>query len=225
MKKVVCIIRHGESQSNAGEKTLDPRSISLTPNGRQQAEDRAKAFPARPDLIVTSSYIRTQQTAEPLQARFPDVPAEEWNIHEFTFLCAKKYKDTTNVERRPALEEYWNRADPFYRDGDGAESFADFIGRCRDAIRRMSECEGPLTAVYCHGYVMNGIRFCLEGRADKLDADTMREFFKYHSDNEIKNCATLDFDVEDGSVTLVTQPTAPVPPPKPRKPGRGFILD
>ena len=218
MKKVFCLIRHGESQSNAGEKTEHPQTVNLTPKGRLEAEAKAAGFAAKPDLFITSRYVRTQQTAAPFLKKFPDVPAEEWNIHEFTYLSAGKYKDTTNLERLPSMEEYWNRADPFYKDDADAESFAEFVQRCRDTVEQMKKCEGALTVAFCHGYVMNGIRCLLEGRFDKVDADTMRDFWQYHKTHKIENCATLEFEVDADSVTLVTKP-APAPVRKPKKPG------
>ena len=39
-----------------------------------------------PSLIVTSLFLRTQQTAAPTIERFPDVPVEVWPIEEFTYL-------------------------------------------------------------------------------------------------------------------------------------------
>lgn len=220
MKKVV-FIRHGESESNAGERTRHPQSINLTLKGRQEADAKAAAFTGHPDLIVTSSYIRTKQTAEPFLKKFDDVPVAEWDIQEFTFLSAEKYKDTTNAERMPFLEEYWKRADPFYKDCDTAESFAEFVKRCKDTVEQMKKCDGDLTLAFSHGYLMNGIRFLLKGGFEKIDSDTMRDFWNYHSTHKIENCATMEFDVEGDKVTLAATPK----PVTPKKPFRPFILD
>lgn len=220
MKKVI-FIRHGESESNAGQKTQHPQSINLTPKGRQEAEDKAAGFTARPDLVATSRYVRTKQTAEPFLKKFDAVPVAEWNIQEFTFLSAAKYKDTTNAERMPFLEEYWNRADPYYKDDDTAESFVEFVGRCRDAVEQMKKCDDGLTVAFSHGYLMNGIRFLLKGGFEKTDSDTMRDFWTYHKTHKIENCATLEFEVEGNKVSLVET----AKPAQPRKPHRPFILD
>ena len=64
---IVFLIRHGESQSNAGLPTTSPNNVALTPQGRQQARhvaDFLKFYPSL-DLIVTSPYLRAKQTAEP----------------------------------------------------------------------------------------------------------------------------------------------------------------
>jgi broad specificity phosphatase PhoE len=213
MAKKILFIRHGESESNAGGKTDHPQSINLTEQGREQAKAKAAGLSVTPDLIVTSSYIRTKQTAEPFLARFQGVPTDEWNIHEFTFLSAEKYKDTTNEQRRPALMAYWNSADPDYRDGDTAESFNDFVGRCRDTIEKMKDVEADTVLVFCHGYTMNCLRYILEGKLDGgVTPQNMFAFWDYHAEQKIDNCDTLEFRVDGDKVSLVTTPP---PPPRP----------
>ena len=55
----VLLIRHGESESNAGFPTPNPESVDLTNRGHQQAREVSKYLLQAlliPDLIVTSSY-------------------------------------------------------------------------------------------------------------------------------------------------------------------------
>ena len=213
MAKKILFIRHGESESNAGEKTEHPQSINLTALGREQARDKAAGLTVTPDLIVTSSYIRTKQTAEPFVEKFPNIPAEEWNLHEFTFLAAEKYRNTTNDERRPDLMAFWTKADPDHRDGEGAESFNEFVDRCRVAIRTMKDAPGDTVLVFCHGYVMNCIRYILEEKFDAgVTPEGMLAFWDYHAMNKIDNCETLEFNVDGGKVSLAQKPSAPPPP-------------
>ena len=61
----IWLIRHGESEANAGLPTSDVALIELTEKGHQQAQKVASAFTQAPSLIVTSPYIRTKQTAQP----------------------------------------------------------------------------------------------------------------------------------------------------------------
>ena len=223
MAKKILFIRHGESESNAGEKTEHPQSINLTARGRKEAQDRAASLPVTPDLIVTSGYIRTKQTAEPLQERFPGVPSEEWNIHEFTFLAVEKYRNTTNDDRKPDLMSFWTKADPDHRDGDGAESFNEFVDRCRATVDKMKDVEGDTVVVFCHGYVMNCIRYLVEGRFDEgVTPKGMLAFWDYHAENKIENCEVMEFDVDGDKVSLVKKPPQPRPA---RKKAPGRILD
>lgn len=223
MAKKILFIRHGESESNAGEKTEHPQSINLTTRGRQQAQNRARSLATKPDLIVTSAYIRTKQTAEPFVERFADVPTDEWNVHEFTFLAVEKYKNTTNDDRKEDLMAFWTKADPAHRDGASSESFNEFVDRCRDTVNKMKDAPGNNVIVFCHGYTMNCIRYLLEGKFDEgVTPQSMLDFWDYHAMNKIDNCEILEFDVDGDKVSLAKK-TAP--PRAKSKKNAGRILD
>ncbi len=201
MSGVFYLIRHGESASNAGEKTLDAASTTLTERGWQGARANAASFPETPHRIVTSRYIRTAQTAKPLLERFAGVPVEEWDIHEFTYMSADKYAGTTTFDRRPFIDEYWKRLDPHLKDGDG-ESFATFAARCRAFITRMGNTTG-ITAAFSHGHFTRGILHALQGNFDTVTPETMTRFWNDHHANPIPNCTRYVFAVGDGSVKLI----------------------
>jgi glutamine cyclotransferase len=67
----VFLIRHGESESNAGLASSDPGSIPLMPDGHRQAGQIARVFSDIPALIVTSPYLRARQTAQPTISGLP----------------------------------------------------------------------------------------------------------------------------------------------------------
>lgn len=201
MQNLFYLIRHGESASNAGEKTLDAASTTLTERGWQGARANATSFPETPHLIVTSRYIRTAQTAKPLLERFASVPVEEWDIHEFTYMSADKYAGTTTFDRRPFIDEYWKRIDPHFADGDG-ESFAQFAARCRAFIARMGNTTG-ITAAFSHGHFTRGVLHALQGNFDSVTPATMTAFWQDHHANPIPNCTRYVFAVGDGKVKLV----------------------
>ena len=69
-------IRHGQSTGNAGLPCHDLARIELTELGWQQARSAAASWTETPSLIVTSPFLRTEQTATPTVARFPNVPVE-----------------------------------------------------------------------------------------------------------------------------------------------------
>src|SRR5271170_2253647 len=129
MRRQLYLVRHAESASNAGLLTEQPGTYPITAQGQAQAERFAASWGEPPDLIVTSPYVRTQMTAEPFRKRFPDVPHEIWQVQEWTFLCPDHYKGTTFESRKPHVRKFWERNDPAYRDGSGAESFLDLFFR------------------------------------------------------------------------------------------------
>jgi 2,3-bisphosphoglycerate-dependent phosphoglycerate mutase len=95
------LVRHGESEANAGGITSDCTGIELTLCGRAKAEAVAAACPERPAWVGLSPYLRARQTAEPLLARYADVPIEELPVQEFTYLAAARCIGMNGLTRRP----------------------------------------------------------------------------------------------------------------------------
>ena len=122
-------IRHAESEANVGGVIAHPANYALTEAGRQQARTLAAATVARPAAIVYSPFLRARQTAAPMIKRFPGVESLMLPIQEFTYLRPDAWKDSTAKQRRPAVDEYWKKADPRFCDGEGAETFGNFLGR------------------------------------------------------------------------------------------------
>ena len=159
--RTVWFIRHGESEANAGLPTTDPVSTRLTKKGLEQAKNIAASFEEAPSLIVTSSYIRTKQTAWPTMECFPDIPHEEWPVHEFTYLPLTDKQYSTVQQRRPQAQQFWRRNDPFYVAGEGAESFMQFMQRVQAVIERINAQEDRFIAIFSHEQFIRGIMWSL----------------------------------------------------------------
>jgi broad specificity phosphatase PhoE len=202
----IILVRHGESVANAGGKTADHVSNPLTTVGRAQSKDFAQRLDCEPTLFVTSPFLRAQQTAEPLRERFPDVPVEEWPIYEFNFLEPSRHHNTSEADREPHAVKYWQRVDPEFTDGPGAESFSDFLDRAREAIRRLeSRKPGDCVVLFTHGFFMQAFRLVLLF-PDASDAELMSNFRRFHNVNLIRNTESLEFELRGGKVRLIGQP-------------------
>lgn len=184
-------IRHGESDSNTGLRTLSAASPVLTERGWLEAKRVPLAFDRTPDLLVTSSFIRTQQTASPLLEKYPNVPRDEWPIQEFSELSHAKRYNTTGQERAPHIRDYWENLEPHYNDGEGAESFADLVGRVDDALRRMDGLEVGFTAIFSHGLYMRVLLWRMLSGDQPVNARAMRQYRAFHQGSWIPNCAIV----------------------------------
>jgi probable phosphoglycerate mutase len=193
----IWFIRHAESESNAGLPTSDPATIALTARGYEQAEYIAASFRETPTLIVTSPYIRTKQTAQPTIRRFADVPQEEWPIQEFTYLSLEHRLHTTPNERKPLLEAYWERCDPCYSDGAGAESFADLIDRVQHTLERINRLEQGFVAVFSHGLFARAVLWSLLAGPDELTPIRMRRFRMFATSLKMPNASILRMRFND----------------------------
>lgn len=186
--KHVRLIRHGESAANAGEASLDHATIPLTPKGVGQASLVAGSFAQAPDLIVASPFSRAQATAVQTVAAFPSVPFEIWPIQEFTYLEPARCINTTVAQRRDWVETYWAKADPAFTDGEGAESFLDFISRAQSFLDRLAEHPAQDIVAYSHGQFINAVAWLIERKPLGIDGGAMVDWREYEIANHVPNC-------------------------------------
>lgn len=186
MKKVR-LIRHGESAANAGEPSRNHASIPLTTKGLEQAQVVARSFTNAPGLIVASPFLRAQATALATTALYPAAAFETWPIQEFTYLAPARCLDTTLAQRRGWVEAYWQRSDPAFSDGDGAESFLDLVARAMHFLDRLAEQPANDIVSFSHGQFINTVAWLLECLAQEIDVRAMRNWREYEIANHVEN--------------------------------------
>lgn len=203
--KHVRLIRHGESAANAGEPTRDHASIPLTAKGLEQAHKVARSFTSAPGLIVASPFLRAQATALTTTAFYPAAAFETWPIHEFTYLAPARCVDTTLAQRRGRVDAYWQRSDPTFSDGEGAESFCDLVARAIEFLERLEKQSANEIVVFTHGQFMNTVRWLLERRPQEINSEAMLDWRQYETANHVPNCQgfKLSRDVDEKFWVLV----------------------
>lgn len=195
-RKKVWFIRHAESKTNSSENyRADSLSLALVPLsdfGFTQSDIILEYFENAPDLIITSPFIRTKQTAESLVKKYPKVLQEEWEIQEFTYLSPEKCFNKTFKDRKPLVASYWEKSDPLYRDGKGAESFVDFFNRINKVFEQLKLREEEFIVLFSHQYVMLALKFLLEKKPKKITKKVMANFRDYCNSNKIKNIEKIE---------------------------------
>ena len=191
----VFLVRHGESQSNAGLATPDPVKVELTSLGHKQAQQVAAFLKEYTplNLIVTSPYLRTKQTAISTRQLFPATEVEEWEVQEFTYLSSMHQERSTTEDRKSLVELYWAMGEPSFVDGSypnfflspHSESFKAFIGRVQAFIRRLKEIDNRCQniAVFSHEQFIAAVLWCIKHDSTEITSDTMhafRHFFHQH---------------------------------------------
>ena len=194
---MIYLIRHGESTANVGERSDSHDGIPLTEKGRQQAilvADRARV----PRDIVTSKYLRTKQTAAPTMRMFPSAYVHEWAVEEFTYLNPDKYVRSTYEEREAARNEYWTRADPYYRSGGVAESFADLRNRVQGLIACARAAADDRVMVFTHSRFMVAVLwFSMFEHRIALSAKSMNHFERFNHVIRIPNCGVIPMTFDE----------------------------
>ncbi|SRR6266571_2560420 len=192
----VFLVRHGESQSNAGVPTDCPECAKLTVQGVDQAKHIAAYLKSHTslDLIVTSRYGRTQETAAFTQSLFPDVPLKQWDVHEFTYLSPPYMGSSTLNDRRPLVEAYWEQSLPTYVDGPGSESFDAFIKRARAFLVQLQSQEfrpDGTIAIFSHEQFITAVLWLIERNPTTITRQSMDDFKNYLKQNPVPNGAIL----------------------------------
>ncbi|HLO39815.1 MAG TPA: histidine phosphatase family protein [Phycisphaerales bacterium] len=206
-------IRHGESVRNAGERTFDTYNAPMTALGHEQARRAALAIQGRPDLVVHSSFMRARQTAAPFLERFAGVTNEEWDVHEYNFLCDVRTRDTTRMEREPWVREYWERCDPAHVHGTGAESFQGFIERVDRAIEKLRARRESWVVICSHHHFMFGVVFRLQNLGLKPDAGMMRAYCGLIQSQDIPNGGLVRTVLDRAGNAARVSPCVPVGEP------------
>ncbi len=142
---------------------MDHETIPLSPKGNAQALEMAQDFNLAPNLIITSRFTRTQQTALPLVKKYQNVSSiDVWaSVNEFTYLNPTSCINTTSTERKARRDEYWQRCDPDYKDGFEAEIFNGLLRRARSTIERLKKIERDFIVVFTHALFMQVINVLL----------------------------------------------------------------
>jgi broad specificity phosphatase PhoE len=185
--KNVRLVRHGESAANVGATTLDHASIPLTEKGIEQAKRVAQSVGRAPELIVASPFSRARATADATISVFLGAPFETWPIEEFTYLDPTKCVNTTVGQRKAWVDQYWANADPSYIDGEGAESFLEFVGRARSFLDRLATHPAQDILVFSHGQFLNTVAWLIEREPLQIDAQAMIDWRRYEIDNHVPN--------------------------------------
>jgi 2,3-bisphosphoglycerate-dependent phosphoglycerate mutase len=203
----VLFIRHAESEANAGKPTAYPTTIKITPKGFEQAKAIASFFTREPDLIITSPYKRTYETAQPTFTRFPEARHAEWPVEEFTYLTPLD-TFTTFLERKPMVEAFWQRDDPSYVDGDEVESFTAFIVRVQNMIKLLRQTKEDYIVVFSHEQFICAILWLfLKGKLEPdamLCSDSKKQFKDFLAMRRLPNGAILPVLLQDGNETWVS---------------------
>ncbi len=169
-------IRHAESLADVGAPTDHPATYALTERGRQQAATFAKATVVVPRVIVHSSYLRAEQTAQPLAARFPSVHTLALPIHEFTYLDPAQWRGTNAKQRLEAAQAYWGAADPRSQASEEAESFYEFLARVEAALAWLEKTNTGPIFLFCHEVFIRAIMWRCMVPSLELAANTMSAF-------------------------------------------------
>lgn len=203
--KLVRLIRHAESAANAGLATTAPDSIPLTEKGKLQARAFADSITSAPDLIISSPFERATATAIPAAERFPHTRFELRPVEEFTYLTPNRFSGSTQADRKPHAESYWENGDAEFTDGPGAESFDHLLERADAMLTKLADSNAQNILVYSHGQFIRAVAWLIKHGGHAHSYDLMREFRALDVREPFRNCSSYQLVFSDGGWTVECQ--------------------
>lgn len=205
------IARHGQSAGNVARDTAEADGLPLidittrdadTPLselGKEQSRAMGAWFAnmpadARPNVLFTSPFIRSQQTtlavAEALGIAPADIQVDE-RLREKEFGILDRYTKHGILSTFPELAEQRALVGKFYFRPPGGESWCDVILRLRsvlEVLRRDYVAERVL--IVGHQVIVNCFRYLLEhlNEAEILEIDRQAD---------VPNCGLTEYALED----------------------------
>src|SRR5215217_5051362 len=203
------IVRHGESAGNVARDAAHAAGLSridiahrdvdvpLSSLGEEQSRALGRWFAAlpageRPNVVLTSPYLRAQRTAEIIEAeggvcveRHTFVVDERLREKEFGVL--DRLTRSGIEELHPDQAEFRRLLGKFYHRPPGGESWCDVILRLRSALDTISlhYC-GERVLVVCHQVVVMCLRYLLE-------CMTEEQILAIDAEADVDNCSVTEY--------------------------------
>lgn len=206
------LVRHGQSHGNvardaadeagAHEIDIDLRDVDvpLSELGMRQADAAGRWFAAmppdeRPEIILSSPYVRARQTAEIVCKQGALARGEagiliDERLREREFGIFDRLTTFGIRERFPEEAAHRKRLGKFYHRPPGGESWADVVLRLRSMLNTINlhYCARRLLVV-CHQVVVLCFRYILEG----LDEEAILRIDKQ---SDVLNCGIAAYEFE-----------------------------
>ena len=201
------IVRHGESAGNvardaaleAGHHVIDIQGrdvdVPLSPLGEEQSLMLGRWFAAqaaRPDVVLTSPYLRARQTAALMRqdgGMDPD-PAGfivDERLREKEFGVLDRLTRFGIAEKYPEQVEFRRILGKFYHRPPGGESWCDVILRLRSALDTISlHHPGRRVLIVGHQVVVLCLRYLIETM-------TEQEILAVDAAGDVANCAVTEY--------------------------------
>lgn len=204
--KTIYLIRHGESEGNASNKTHGSDS-PLSTKGQTQATYIAKRMAKIPlTHIISSSYPRAKETAEVIQQEHSHITKILFSDYLVEYDCPSKmmgmYSGSDEMLRiRSEINKNFHI--PSYKHSD-EETFEDLKMRAKNASQFIANNAGEHTVVVSHGIfariLMSYLLF-----SDSLSAHECLTFIKgFLSENTGLTILKYDEDKTDDNWKIFT---------------------
>ncbi len=211
------IVRHGQSAGNVARELAEQQKLNvididlrdvdvpLSELGVRQAAAigawyTQQAENLRPNIILTSPYLRAHQTAVEIKNALcalgdkVEFIADE-RLREREFGTLDRLTKLGIIEKFPYENELRDRLGKFYYRPPGGESWCDVILRLRSVLDSLArDYADQRVILVCHSVVILCLRYLFESM-------TEAEILKIERETDITNCSLTTYRFEDAEGT------------------------
>lgn len=203
------IVRHGESAGNVARDAANAAGLGrieiaerdvdvpLSKLGEQQAEALGRWFAelpakARPEVALSSPYLRARQTAKRVEAMGglapgANIQCTDERLREREFGILDRLTSVGIKELHPDQAEFRRTMGKFYHRPPGGESWCDVILRLRSALDTLSlHHSGRRVVIVGHQVVVLCLRYLLENMSEE-------EILAIDAKGDVANCAVTEY--------------------------------
>lgn len=196
---IVYFVRHGESEGNA-KNIHQNAETPLSQIGRSQATLAGHRFKTIPiDVILASSMIRTQQTAEiingALHKQIETTPLLR-EIHRPSEIVGKNVHDPAVEGVKTLISDHRYEPDWHYSD---EENFYDFRLRARTCLRMLGDRKESKILCVTHGIMLvmlMGVIIFEDDLTPDLFQNMLRQFHTQNTGITIVECVNKKWRLE-----------------------------
>ena len=160
----IILVRHGETEANRLRRFAESNDIPLTRAGREQALELARRLAAdfRPDLLLTSEYLRARETSEIIGNFLSLEPVILRDIHERDFgrLRGHPYE---RMGEWMLTDSIYDPAQPWLWTPPEGESLEEVRARAIRALETARAWDAREIVIVCHGAIIQAICAHLTG--------------------------------------------------------------
>lgn len=219
---VLWVVRHGQSAGNVARDAADEQGLArialthrdvdvpLSQTGREQARALGKWFASahedgRPEVMLTSPYVRALQTAQLFRDAGGCPPDEriclDERLREKEFGILDGLTRKGIVELQPDQARFRDLLGKFYHRPPGGESWVDVIFRLRALLDTISlHYAGRRVMIVAHQVVVLCLRYVIENLSEE-------EILAIDAKGDVANCAITEYRFDpsagrDGNLVL-----------------------
>lgn len=225
------LVRHGQSAGNVARDLAHDQGLAripleirdvdvpLSPLGEDQARALGRWFAqgegnGRPDVILTSPYVRARETARIFRdaggAEADEAICTDERLREKEFGILDGLTTSGIVAEEPQQAEFRRLLGKFYHRPPGGESWCDVIFRLRALLDTVSlHYAGRDVLIVAHQVVVLCMRYIIENLSET-------EILAIDREADVANCSVTEYAFDpvagkDGGLTLVRYNiTAPI---------------